>query len=371
MRGQKAQGHLVQRENVRSLPQTAHHRAPEDGWEAVLKRPLQAGFVTCLCAWKERPSVILLIVFHHHHIIYVAHHIDISLCLSFSCASFSPTLTVVFLLLRPVRIASSRPSGTTALYLFLGMHPDLTSNYPSKETFEEIQFFNGHNYHRGIDWWEPSFPVWHRNNVLRTKCFVRVISCCTLTFCFFFFFFLISDALKIGSLIKCLLSVCPDLWFNHLPSPNVHTRAHPSVWVHLNNGNIIVLELKELCVFLFTPFIYFPLCCPCRFLGVFVKKKIPNLFNFTRSLCHREASSVLPKVFPKDSRLHVGTRITEREKQSFSCPHIFLHFQTVIMLQRKNTFVFYPCGKAKSSFKDLSSSVETAHSSFDLESCSL
>lgn len=43
-------------------------------------------------------------------------------------------------------------SGTTALYLFLGMHPDLTSNYPSKETFEEIQFFNGHNYHRGIDW---------------------------------------------------------------------------------------------------------------------------------------------------------------------------------------------------------------------------
>lgn len=44
------------------------------------------------------------------------------------------------------------PTGTTALYLFLGMHPDLTSNYPSKETFEEIQFFNGHNYHRGIDW---------------------------------------------------------------------------------------------------------------------------------------------------------------------------------------------------------------------------
>lgn len=43
-------------------------------------------------------------------------------------------------------------TGTTALYLFLGMHPDLTSNYPSKETFEEIQFFNGHNYHRGIDW---------------------------------------------------------------------------------------------------------------------------------------------------------------------------------------------------------------------------
>ncbi|CAB1333206.1 unnamed protein product [Coregonus sp. 'balchen'] len=48
-------------------------------------------------------------------------------------------------------IIGPQKTGTTALYLFLGMHPDLTSNYPSKETFEEIQFFNGHNYHRGID----------------------------------------------------------------------------------------------------------------------------------------------------------------------------------------------------------------------------
>ncbi|KAK2116657.1 Bifunctional heparan sulfate N-deacetylase/N-sulfotransferase 1 [Saguinus oedipus] len=47
---------------------------------------------------------------------------------------------------------SPLPTGTTALYLFLGMHPDLSSNYPSSETFEEIQFFNGHNYHKGIDW---------------------------------------------------------------------------------------------------------------------------------------------------------------------------------------------------------------------------
>uniref|UniRef100_A0A672RTX5 Bifunctional heparan sulfate N-deacetylase/N-sulfotransferase 1 n=1 Tax=Sinocyclocheilus grahami TaxID=75366 RepID=A0A672RTX5_SINGR len=50
-------------------------------------------------------------------------------------------------------------SGTTALYLFLGMHPDLTSNYPSKETFEEIQFFNGRNYHKGIDWYMEYFPL--------------------------------------------------------------------------------------------------------------------------------------------------------------------------------------------------------------------
>uniref|UniRef100_A0A2K6SB27 Bifunctional heparan sulfate N-deacetylase/N-sulfotransferase 1 n=1 Tax=Saimiri boliviensis boliviensis TaxID=39432 RepID=A0A2K6SB27_SAIBB len=49
--------------------------------------------------------------------------------------------------------------GTTALYLFLGMHPDLSSNYPSSETFEEIQFFNGHNYHKGIDWYMEFFPI--------------------------------------------------------------------------------------------------------------------------------------------------------------------------------------------------------------------
>ncbi|XP_016142573.1 bifunctional heparan sulfate N-deacetylase/N-sulfotransferase 1-like isoform X2 [Sinocyclocheilus grahami] len=50
-------------------------------------------------------------------------------------------------------------TGATALYLFLGMHPDLSSNYPSKETFEEIQFFSGHSYHRGIDWYMEYFPL--------------------------------------------------------------------------------------------------------------------------------------------------------------------------------------------------------------------
>ncbi|XP_030650329.1 bifunctional heparan sulfate N-deacetylase/N-sulfotransferase 1 isoform X2 [Chanos chanos] len=56
-------------------------------------------------------------------------------------------------------VIGPQKTGTTALYLFLSMHPDLTSNYPSKETFEEIQFFNGHNYHRGIDWYMEHFPL--------------------------------------------------------------------------------------------------------------------------------------------------------------------------------------------------------------------
>uniref|UniRef100_A0A8C3WH65 Bifunctional heparan sulfate N-deacetylase/N-sulfotransferase 1 n=1 Tax=Catagonus wagneri TaxID=51154 RepID=A0A8C3WH65_9CETA len=56
-------------------------------------------------------------------------------------------------------VIGPQKTGTTALYLFLGLHPDLSSNYPSSETFEEIQFFNGHNYHKGIDWYMDFFPV--------------------------------------------------------------------------------------------------------------------------------------------------------------------------------------------------------------------
>ena len=44
-------------------------------------------------------------------------------------------------------------TGTTALYTFLTMHPEIVSNEPSVKTYEEIQFFNGHNYEKGLDWW--------------------------------------------------------------------------------------------------------------------------------------------------------------------------------------------------------------------------
>ncbi|MGH0126436.1 UNVERIFIED_CONTAM: hypothetical protein FKN15_028591 [Acipenser sinensis] len=50
------------------------------------------------------------------------------------------------------------PVSTTALHFFLSLHPALTSNFPSPVTFEEIQFFNGPNYHRGIDWYMDFFP---------------------------------------------------------------------------------------------------------------------------------------------------------------------------------------------------------------------
>ncbi|KFW85086.1 Bifunctional heparan sulfate N-deacetylase/N-sulfotransferase 3 [Manacus vitellinus] len=48
---------------------------------------------------------------------------------------------------------------TTALYLFLIMHPSIISNSPSPKTFEEVQFFNRNNYHRGIDWYMDFFPT--------------------------------------------------------------------------------------------------------------------------------------------------------------------------------------------------------------------
>ncbi|XP_067153742.1 bifunctional heparan sulfate N-deacetylase/N-sulfotransferase 4 isoform X4 [Apteryx mantelli] len=52
-----------------------------------------------------------------------------------------------------------RGTGTTALYLFLLMHPSIISNLPSPKTFEEVQFFNGNNYHKGIDWYMDFFPA--------------------------------------------------------------------------------------------------------------------------------------------------------------------------------------------------------------------
>lgn len=55
-------------------------------------------------------------------------------------------------------VVGPQKTGTTALYTFLGMHPAIKSNFNSQETFEEIQFFNGNNYYKGIDWYIEYFP---------------------------------------------------------------------------------------------------------------------------------------------------------------------------------------------------------------------
>uniref|UniRef100_A0A8C2S921 [heparan sulfate]-glucosamine N-sulfotransferase n=1 Tax=Capra hircus TaxID=9925 RepID=A0A8C2S921_CAPHI len=47
-------------------------------------------------------------------------------------------------------IVGPQKTGTTAIHFFLSLHPAVTSSFPSPSTFEEIQFFNGPNYHKGI-----------------------------------------------------------------------------------------------------------------------------------------------------------------------------------------------------------------------------
>lgn len=56
-------------------------------------------------------------------------------------------------------VIGPQKTGTTALYTFLSMHPSVSSNLPTPDTFEEIQFFNKNNYYRGLDWYMSFFPT--------------------------------------------------------------------------------------------------------------------------------------------------------------------------------------------------------------------
>jgi len=56
-------------------------------------------------------------------------------------------------------VIGPQKTGTTALYTFLSMHPAIQSNHPSPDTFEEVQFFNGKNYYKGLDWYMNFFPL--------------------------------------------------------------------------------------------------------------------------------------------------------------------------------------------------------------------
>ncbi|XP_033123011.1 bifunctional heparan sulfate N-deacetylase/N-sulfotransferase 4-like [Anneissia japonica] len=65
-------------------------------------------------------------------------------------------------------IIGPQKTGTTALYTFLSMHPAICSNIASTRTYEEVQFFSGTNYFRGIDWYLEFFPG-NRSNVIFEK----------------------------------------------------------------------------------------------------------------------------------------------------------------------------------------------------------
>uniref|UniRef100_A0A6F9DLC2 [heparan sulfate]-glucosamine N-sulfotransferase n=1 Tax=Phallusia mammillata TaxID=59560 RepID=A0A6F9DLC2_9ASCI len=66
-------------------------------------------------------------------------------------------------------VVGPQKTGTTALYWFLNMHPDVESNRPSDKTFEEVQFFSGTNYYKGIDWYMDYFPVPSIDTILFEK----------------------------------------------------------------------------------------------------------------------------------------------------------------------------------------------------------
>ncbi|XP_029434510.1 bifunctional heparan sulfate N-deacetylase/N-sulfotransferase 4-like [Rhinatrema bivittatum] len=55
-------------------------------------------------------------------------------------------------------VIGPQKTGTTALSVFLLMHPSIRSALPSP-SFQDLQFFNGKSYHQGIDWYMNFFHV--------------------------------------------------------------------------------------------------------------------------------------------------------------------------------------------------------------------
>ncbi|XP_030047662.1 LOW QUALITY PROTEIN: bifunctional heparan sulfate N-deacetylase/N-sulfotransferase 4 [Microcaecilia unicolor] len=56
-------------------------------------------------------------------------------------------------------VIGPQKTGTTALSAFVLMHPSIRSCVPNAKAVEEVQFFNGKNYHQGIDWYMDFFPA--------------------------------------------------------------------------------------------------------------------------------------------------------------------------------------------------------------------
>ncbi|VDM98539.1 unnamed protein product [Thelazia callipaeda] len=54
-------------------------------------------------------------------------------------------------------IVGPQKTGSTALATFLNLHPDFSTNDPIASSFEELQFFGGPNYARGLLWYMDQF----------------------------------------------------------------------------------------------------------------------------------------------------------------------------------------------------------------------
>ncbi|KAF6039937.1 NDST4 [Bugula neritina] len=55
-------------------------------------------------------------------------------------------------------VVGPQKTGSTALYTFLKLHPNVSANLDSPTSYEELQFFGSPNYNKGIDWYRSFFP---------------------------------------------------------------------------------------------------------------------------------------------------------------------------------------------------------------------
>ncbi|VDK48122.1 unnamed protein product, partial [Cylicostephanus goldi] len=68
-----------------------------------------------------------------------------------------PPLDCANLTLPNALIVGPQKTGSTALATFLSLHPNVSTNAPIAHTFEEMQFFGGINYRRGVEWYAHHF----------------------------------------------------------------------------------------------------------------------------------------------------------------------------------------------------------------------
>ena len=55
-------------------------------------------------------------------------------------------------------VVGPQKTGTTALHMFLSVHPNVRENKRNKKSYEETQFFASANYYKGLDWYMNNFP---------------------------------------------------------------------------------------------------------------------------------------------------------------------------------------------------------------------
>ncbi|EPB77003.1 hypothetical protein ANCCEY_03911 [Ancylostoma ceylanicum] len=76
-------------------------------------------------------------------------------------AILPPSLNCSNLTLSNTLIVGPQKTGSTALATFLSLHPNVSTNAPIPDSFEELQFFGGANYHNGIEWYTRQFTRAH------------------------------------------------------------------------------------------------------------------------------------------------------------------------------------------------------------------